>query len=135
MKSDTLIPKKIMRKGAVQERGAAGSRSSLPDTPSAELFPFSLFRNSEENTPVLFPRRFQSLIFTSESLRLFRVIFHIPGKGQNWEINKDTLKHCPGSIRHLKLSHETLHESHATIPEEKSFSQRRLGKFITPILS
>lgn len=61
------------------------------DTPSAELLPFSLFRNSKENTTVLFPCGFQPLIFTSESLCLFHIPFHIPGKGQDWEINKDII--------------------------------------------
>lgn len=59
-----LKKKKTMCKGTIQERGAAGS--SLPDTPSAQLFPFSHSTNSTENT-ILFPRRFPSSVFTSES--------------------------------------------------------------------
>lgn len=64
------------------------------DTPSAELFPFSLFINSKENTTILFSPRFRPLLFTSESLCLLHITFHVPGKGRDWEINKDIIFHC-----------------------------------------
>lgn len=120
-----------MRKGTSQERGAAGSRSSLPDTPSAQLFPFSLFINTKENN---------NSVFTRESLRLFHVPFHIPGKGQNWEINKEINKHprfgapgkrCPGSIRSDPSTFLGIprKKSHQTIPKERVSPRLLPGAF------